>query len=229
MALTFPRDLPSLTTLASARFEIDRADTFGKDGAGKLGGVQLGWPLWRLDLAWGDGITEAESDEWAAWVLAQRGPQRTFWGFNPMRRQPAHYPTGVNGMARAGVGGTLDANGDASSWSINANRDVLTLNGMPNGFRLRYQDLVGFRWSAGAKRTASRVVEEGAATAGGVLVVTIEPPLHSSVPASGAGCVAHVALTKVLMRLDPTKTEVGEMNEHRVRPGRISALQEFVP
>lgn len=227
MALTFPRDLPALTTLESVGFEIERLDALAKEGSGKLGGLQLGWPLWRLVLSWGEGLTEAESSEWAQWVRTQRGAQRTFWGYDPLKRNPLHYPAGVAGMARVG-GGTLDANGDATSWSINAGRDVLTLNAMPNGFRLRPDDVIGFRWSAGTKRTAVSAAEDVSATAGGVLAITIEPPLHSSVPSSGAGCVAHVAMTKVLMRLDPAGTEVGQMNNLRVKPGRLSALQEFV-
>lgn len=228
MAITFPRDLPALSRWTGASMDLDRADAAAKESSGKLAGLQLGWPLWRLSLSWGQGLTEAEAELMAAWLDGQRGAQRTFWGYDPTQRNPLSYPNGVSGLARA-TSGTLDANGDASSWSVNTARDVVTLTGMPNGFRLRPGDIIGWRWSSGAKRTAARCLEDVSATSGGSLAMTIEPPLPSTVPAAGAGCTAHVAQTKVLMRLDPTQTQVDPKGSRRVRAGRLVALQEYQP
>lgn len=228
MALTYPRDLPSIRKVIAPRFELERLDLLTREGSGRAAGALIGWPLWEMSLAWGPGMTEAEAEAWVAFVTSLRGATRQLYAYNPRRRYPLSRPTGVTGLVRTTGGGTLTSTGDAASWSVNAGRDVVTLTNMPVGYRLRPGDLVGWRWSSDTRFTACKCLEDVTAAAGtGNIVMTVEPPLHASVPAVGAGCTAYTSEVKVLARLDPTRTQIGDMGPNRVTPGQLVAVQDL--
>lgn len=202
--------------VARQRFELQRVDFMSPEVSGRIGAVAAGWPLWTgsWDLT---AMTEAQSEEWRAWVRAQRGAARVFFGRDLRRRLPMNYPAGLPGGFA----------GQASSWSVDGTRSVLTMNGLPGGFVLRTGDQVGFAWTTGVapRRALVATVEAVQATGGGSVGVTVEPPVPTLVP---PGAVATLNAPDCLMRLLPG-TELMDMDVNRYIGARILAVQELLP
>lgn len=225
MAITFPRPMPSAMPL-SHLFEIERVDYLSPEASGRLGAISAGYPLWGA--RWGlPNHGQDETDEWRAWISAQRGPGRLFYGCDRRRPYPIAYrKTGFAGLVRAG-GGAFD--GTATSWSINGTRDVLTLQGLPAGFVFRYGDYAGFKWTTATqpRRALVRSVDVPlVANGAGQLVVTVEPPLPLLVP---VGAVVNLDHPDCLMKLVPGETEIGEATRTEKLSGRVTAVQQLLP
>lgn len=224
MALTFPAPLPEVCRFRSFGLDLRRQDFLAPEQSGRVGAVSGGWPLWTLE-AQPNPKTEAQSDTWVAYVRALRGPQRLMLAADLTRPYPGAYPKGFAGMTRAG-GGSFAA-GTATSWSVNAARDVLTLNGLPAGFTLKAEDLIGFVWATGGqqRRVLVGCAEPATASGAGVAVVTVEPAVHTVVP---GGAVAHLAKPTCLMRLTQD-TVIGPREGSRIRRVTLSAIQVILP
>jgi hypothetical protein len=225
MALTFPRTLPDTRT-GRFRFELDRVDYSTTERRGASLGVQVGFPLWKLSVNFGAGLTENQADAWVAWADSLQGGSRTFYGCEPTRARPKTYLSGFSLMTRAG-GGAFPDTGAATSWSVDTTREVLTLNGLPAGFILQVRDYVGFEWtSAGGdpRRALVRTLEAATANGSGVLTVTISPPLPTVVD---AGATARVSGGVCIMRLLPSETTIGDRDELRRVGGTITAIQDL--
>lgn len=223
MALTFPRAMPS-GGVDSQAFRIDRVDRTSPTVQGRSGGITLGLPRWRMSLTLAN-TTADETEEWIAFVDSLRGSQRTFLAHDLSRPYPKAFPSGFDGLSRAG-GGAFD--GSATSWSINTAGDVLTLSGLPANLPLNLRDSVGFRWTTGggARRALVRVV--GPATASGAGTITglsVEPPLPGLVP---GGAVAFLDRPDCVMRLVPEETSLGEIDTLHSGGGTIVAVQELL-
>src|SRR5690554_4386798 len=102
MALTFPLSMPA-GGVASQAWTIDRADFRNADNAGRIGGVQAGFPRWMTTITLGDGDAD-EIEEWIAFLDALRGGMFTFYGRDLTRPFPKRYPGGFVGLTRAGGG-----------------------------------------------------------------------------------------------------------------------------
>jgi hypothetical protein len=205
MALSFPRQMLNYG-IGAQRFELQRVDYVSPRVDGRIAAVTSGWSLWTATWSF-TGMSEERSQAWRAWVASLRGPQRLFYGADLLRREPLH-----------GLGGF---DGDADAWSVGTDRDVLTLTGLPSGFRLSPGDYVGFRWGD-TKRAMVRVLET---STGSTAVVTVEPAVPNVVPADA---VAYLANPVCLMRLLPD-TELGEIGLERSLTGRVVAVQELLP
>lgn len=223
MALTFPRAFPS-AGVTQETFEISRVDFLSPEAVGRLGSISAGFPLWSAEWTLPSHGRE-RADEWRAWISAQRGSGRLFYGAEQGRRLPRAYEaTGLAGMTRAG-GGAFD--GKATSWSVNGTRDVLTLQGLPAGFILTWTDYVGFEWTTSdqPRRALVRSVESAVASGAGVLSMAIEPPLPTLT--SGAA-LAVLQDPTCLMKLIPTETQLGGATRQTAISGRIKALQQLL-
>lgn len=223
MAITFPRAMP-LTGPARQRFEIQRVDFLSPEASGRLGAITAGFPLWSATWSLGT-FGSARSDEWRAWVSAQRGPQRLFLGRDYARTFPLAYPGGFGGMVRAGT--STPFTGAATSWSQTidgSGTPVLTLNGLPAAFAGGYGDYVDFRWGT-FKRALVRALEPAVASGSGAISFSIEPAIPSLVPVDA---VAHLDGPACLMRLT-SDTDVGEIDRRlSVTGGKIVALQDLI-
>ena len=222
MALTFPRAMP-LGGADSQAFEIARVDYMTPRASGRINSISAGFPLWSMTITLNNGDVE-ETDEWRAWVPAQRGSSRLFFGTDLTRPFPKAYRQGFTGMTRAG-GGAFS--GAATSWSVNAERDVITLSGLPANFILGLNDYIGFKWTTGAsaRRSLVRAVEAVTGSAAGVLAVTVEPALPNLTPGSA---VAYLDRPDCLMRLVPGQTSIAEIDTLHSAGGQISAIQDLL-
>lgn len=227
MALTFPLS-PPLLGPASEYFEIERVDHQSAQTGGRVSGVTAGFPLWRGRWSLSRSLSRLTSEEWRAFVSSLRGGQRAFFGYDYGRPYPLSAPNGFAGLTRAG-GGSFD--GTATSWSVNADRDVVTLNGLPANFKLNVGDYGMWRWTGDAipgagtaRRSLGRAVETLTANGSGVVAITMEPPLPTLVP---GGAVFDLARPCCVMRLDTSQTQLGEKARVLRIDGTIAGVQDL--
>ena len=215
MALTFPRPMP-LIGPSSQYFEIERVDAMSPTADGRIEGVTLGAPRWHGRWTLSDRLMRAQSDEWGAFFGSLRGQQRAFLAQDYDHLYPLSAPQGFGGLVRAG-GGAFD--GSATSWSVNADRDVPTLSGLPAGFVLSLMDLVMWRWATGGvqRRSLHRIIEGGVTNGSGVVAVTVEPPLPTLIP---GGAVADMNRPNCVMKMDASQSKRGE----RTRANRVGGV-----
>jgi len=217
MTLTFPRALPTRAA-ARQKFEIQRVDFVSPTLGGDVGAITAGFPIWAA--SWTASVNRSAADEWRAFITSLRGSQRLFYGRDYGRPYPLAY---VNGAGVAWPGGF---SGDASSWSVNTDRDVLTL-GVPSGFIITANDYIGFEWTteSAPRRALVRAVESAVAGGGGA-VFAIEPPLPSLVD---AGATATLDKPDCLMRQVSEQSEIGELDRRLAVSARLAAVQVLLP
>lgn len=229
--ITFPRAMPSVGALGQS-FEPERVDYLSPEAGGRVGGVTAGQPLWRMTVSL-QNMRSEEADVWRAWVPAQRGGQRLFYGRDLDRPYPKAYRAGFTGMTRAGGGAFAGA---ATAWSeaLDAeNNSAITLQGLPANLALGLGDYIGFRWDQAGlaagnmkRRAIVRVVDPAIADGAGTIAVICEPAVPLVVP---AGAVAHLDNPVCLMRLVTGETQLGEvgLSEITAAGGRIAAIQDL--
>lgn len=219
MSLTFPRALPNLRILKSD-LELDESGyTVIPETSGKLISVERAQPLWQARYAT-QAPNEALYGEWQAWLASLKGAGRMFYGQDVFRRYPLAHKAGFAGMTRAG-GGSFS--GAATSWSLNGDRDVLTLNGLPAAFMVTVGDYVMFRWDDW-KRSLHRFLETGAANGSGAGAWTIEPGAPAWLDAEA---VADLATPTCLMKVKPGTRSV--TRDFKSRSVAFEALQYIEP
>ncbi len=230
MILTQPE---TRSGIARVRFDIERVDFGAPEASGRQGGVQAGWPLWsaRFEIERSD---PDSADLWQAFFDRLRGRIRRFYAIDPTRRLPRLYRFGFTGLVRAGTATAFT--GPATSWSQSIDADgnaLLTLGGLPAGFQISTGDGVGFRWDAAGvtagnmmRRTMARAVLPATANSGGVAVVTIEPPLNTSLVPAGA--IAHFDSPAIVMQLIPEDSDLGPIGAGGILSGAtIMAIQDL--
>lgn len=225
MALTFPRAMPT-TRVGPFELELDRIDLASPEVGGGGGGVSIGTPRWYLVAELGPGLTEAQSAEWQAFRNSLNGQANQLYGRHLTREYPLNYSRGWAGLVRAGTAEPFPDDGDATAWAVDGARRALTLQGMPDAFKLRPGDLVGFKAGV-TKRTFVQVLEVAVASGAGNLVTDINPALPAYVTAAG-GWTAYLRKATCIMRQDVEQTKFGKMDQTRVVPGTFVARQEHV-
>lgn len=228
MALTFPRDMP-VRPPEQVYFELDRADFLSRERSGRLYSVQMGFPLWRLDMDL-TGSTAEVFDEVRAWVSSLEGAARTFYGRDPSRPYPKAHPDGFARMRRPD---TTAFDGSASSWSVDATRTLLNLAGLPKNLRLSVGDYVGFAWTTESeeRRALVRCLEARIADSSGEIEAM---PVTPAVPGGDftivpAEATAYLNEPCCIMRLDPRQTTIGKMDALMRGDVRVVALQDLRP
>lgn len=219
--IAYPRNMP-VGGVVSQAFEPQRIDFGSPSVSGRFTSVTAGPPLWSMTITLRDG-DEDEVAEWRAFMASLRGAQRTFLAGDLTRPYPKAYIDGFDGLVRA-TGGVF--NGAATSWSINADRDVPTFSGMPAGFEVSTGDYVMWRWATGGvqRRSLGRAIERSTASGGGVVSVAIEPPLPALTP---GGAVADFAKPECVMRMLTDKSQMGELDVLHSAAGTLAALQDL--
>lgn len=230
---TFPREMPRAGVMGQT-FEIDRVDYLSPEASGQLLSVQAGWPTWSMTLDLNN-MRAREADEWRAFVRSLRGSQRSFIAWDMWREFPRAHADGFRRMTRID-GPAFD--GSAAGWSqtIADNGDaMLTIEGVPSGLRLGHSDLIGLKWDAAGsapgafdRRTAVSVVDRAAvASADGVIVVSVEPPVNTMVIPAGA--TVHFDRPGCIMRQSSKDTKLGRrgLTIDTEAGGKLVAMQDL--
>lgn len=221
MTISYPLTLPS-GGVASQSFEISRVDYASPEVGGRIGSVQAGFPRWRMSLQL-DVMSRDERDAWRAFLDLLDGSARTFYASDYLRPYPADYLAGFAGMTRATGGAAFPSDGACSSWGVNADRDLLTLGGLPANMTFKAGDLVGFRWST-SKRTVVRAMAAAQASTNGIVDLPIRPALPSLVP---NGAVAYLERPQFLMRISTSETSLGAEDSVSGAGGTIVAAEDL--
>lgn len=219
-----PVEMPDMY-IREQSFELLRVDYGAPEAAGRVGGVQAGFPLWEAVWALSR-MPLVNSDEWRSWLRSLRGATRRFIGRDIPRQLPRAYLS-------TGLPGGFD--GEAASWSetINADDDAeLTLTGLPVGFVLSQNDYIDFRYTATEDAIAGlpwralvAVSEGGTADGSGNLTVIIDPPVPTAVPSDAA---AHVSETGCIMAIDLERTQLETVDVLKaILGGTITAVQDI--
>jgi len=213
-------EMPS-SGVGQQRFEVDRVDFQSPTTGGRTGNVTAGFPRWVAEYTLGRN-SETMSDQWRAFVKRLRGGQRTFFGRDVNRPYPRAYLNGFSGLTRAG-GGSFD--GSATSWSLDGTRTMLTLNGLPAGFVVGFNDYGDFRWSVGfEKRALIAFVTAGAANGSGVLTLEVDPPVPTLV---AGGVTFSFDRPACLMKMTP-EAHLGAIDRRKSVEGSLIARSELV-
>ena len=224
MALSFPLTMPA-GGVDSQGFQILRNDLLSPELSGKVGGVTMGFPRWRMTVSLANADSD-ELDEWQAFVDALRGAQRTFLARDLSRPFGKAYPQGYGGMTRAPgslVTGPFD--GTAGGWSVLGDRSRVNLNSLPPSLGFARRDYLGFQWTVGGepRRSLHRFCEAGTANGSGdILNRSVEPPVPTFVPSNA---IATLAGADCVMRLIPGETNIGETDALHTAGGSVSAIQ----
>ncbi len=221
--MTAPLTLPA--GVAGESFEIERVDYQTPTGNGRVTSVTAGFPLWRATWSLSSGQRLAGAEAWRAFLRRLRGAQGRFYAGDHMRRWPLSAPTGFDGLIRAG-GGAFD--GTATSWSVSADRDQITLNGQPGAFEYAVGDYLMFRWTTTGdeRRSLHGLVEAATANGSGVVTARVEPPVPSLVP---GGAIADLAEPVCIMTLVTGETRLEPRTRAQRIGGTIAAVQDLRP
>lgn len=215
MTLVFPRLMPRVGA-NSQSFEPQEIGFLSPEQGGRLGSIRAGTPIWTMmvDL---NNMREHDADTWRAWVAAQRGPGRWFYGFEIGREVPRFHRGGTPFTATPS-GWSQAIAGDGTAY--------LTLHGLLPGMHLTTGDYAGFKWD-GWKRSLVRALEPAQADAGGNATFAIEPPVH---PVTPPGASANLNRPDCLMRLDIANTKLGRQTLGYTAAGSsLSAAQDLIP
>lgn len=222
MAITYPRALPAYR-FGSFRFSLRRGnDLSSPDGSLKTDAIQFGFPYWEME-AEAVAMNDKEQALWEAWLDSLAGSANQFIGRDIRMPCPASIKPSTVGaadpfttLARHGGAAGSFATGDASTWSLDGTRTVLTMTGLPSTFVITAGDPVGFRWTSSTKFHLVRALETITAAAG-VAAVTVNPAVWATVPAHATG-VATLKQPGCLMKMtsrDPAPSDTDEQWRER--------------
>lgn len=217
--MTFPMELPTVAT-GGLSFELQRSDFLSPEGSGRVGAVAAGFPLWTMALSL-EAMTRRDADQWRAFVALQRGPQRLFLGRDLDRPFPALHRGGRPFAAVAtDWTQTIDSEGLAQ----------LELEGLLPGSQLVPVDYIGFRWpsaglAGGVGYALVRVVVGGVIAGDGTVIVAVEPPVPTIVPADAE---AYFHKPSCLMRFVPDQVRLADrLPGYTPSGGQIVAIQDL--
>lgn len=215
------------------QFEIEEVDALSPETSGRLGGVTLGFPLWRARWELSRNLTRDMSDEWRAFFSRLRKSKRPFLAYDRDRLFPRAYPQGFATMTKVG-GAAFDGTGDSWAQTIDADGNaLLDVEGLPSGLHLQQGDYVGFKWdSSGAtagtydRRAMVRVVDPAYVAADGGVTVMVEMPVPTAVVPAGA--IAHLDRPACVMRMVSDESSLGSLDRRqKIAGGTLSALQDL--
>lgn len=178
MAISFPRDFPSLCSPVSGSTPLKRFQTSAFDGDGGLGSADIA-PAIRMGTYSFTARGRAEVAEWQAWAASLRGGMRTFKGI-PIRdgrklyRWPLAHPRGFAELTYSGS----PWGGSGNLSAIGEQRDIVTINQLPNGMILSVGDFISL--PVGSVNHLHQILE-GGTVSGNAITVTVEPTVRPDV------------------------------------------------
>lgn len=221
--------------IATQAFEPEEVDAVAPERSGYLGGVTLGFPVWRARWELSRNLTRTASDEWRAFFARLRKSKRPFVAHDRDRLFPKAYPDGFRRMTT--VAGT-PFTGAAASWSQAIDSDgeaLVTLTDLPSGFAMTLGDYIGFRWDAAGsasgsndRRTMARLVAASTADASGTLIALVEPAVPTGVVPANA--TAHLDRPGCIMKMQPGDSGPAPLDRRqKIAGGTLTAVQDLRP
>lgn len=171
MALTFPRALP-YEQIATADFDLQRAVNINTRRGGAVQVSERAEPRWIAEIEFGP-MERADYQKVRAWWRSLQGGLNDFYLHDPAHPRPINYRTGFGGVTRHG-GGSFDGMANVDALSPTS----ITISNLPSTFALEAGDYVGL--VQGDARGLHTIVE-AATAASGVVTVTVEPKVKTTV------------------------------------------------
>lgn len=194
MAITYPLPFPTGAGFLEGEFTLGEVQAVNTLRSGAVQAMELGDSLWSGRFV--TSLCDArQRGRWQAWKAALNGSIGTFVAYDPEKQYPLAYGESVLALLRAG-GGAFDGTGTLAAWTAT----TLQISGLPAAYQAADGDMVSFPWNGG--RALHMVVGDTAASAGGVLNVTVMPPVRTAPAPAGSASVALVRAS-CLMRLKP--------------------------
>jgi len=201
MAITYPRAFPLDGCFTEeCSFGLAYQQTRAITGGGSVNVADVGPPMWRGDYVT-EALTRQQFGEWEAWLASLRGGLRMFRGRPPLWRWPMAHPRGFTGILYSGS--QWDTTGNLAT--ISTERDVITVNEMPNGVTLGLGDYLMV--PAGSRRSLHRVIE-GATSASSAITLTVEPGIRPGV-ATGVQVFFHEPWCEMVLFGEPRTSRKG--------------------
>jgi len=216
-------DLPAYP-VGNIRFWLRRVDLSAPESSGRVGGVQMGFPIWMAEY---ETISHSDYDAqlWSAWFQRQRGAINQFRATDPRRWYPWAYRPKSQGGGHAGAGGFPGGwNGDASTYTLSGDRSTVTLT-IPSGIIVTPGDLIGFRWASNAKLGLVMAITGG--TSSGTVAIDVDPAVPVAVPTAATG-TAYLFKPAFLARMTPDSEDPGSSPDG-MASGKIACQQDIVP
>lgn len=166
--------LPTGLVLVQPTFRLVRSvQTSALRGGGGLS-VDYAPARWTTKIETPTALEREDVDPIRAFIdRLKGGVERVYMG-DWLRRLPIAYRAGFTGLTRAG-GGSFDGTADVTALTAS----TLSLATLPAGFAFGAGDMVGL--VDGAYRSLHRVVTAATANGSGVVTVTVEPAIATTV------------------------------------------------
>ncbi|MGL5166631.1 MAG: hypothetical protein ACRC9K_12160 [Afipia sp.] len=143
MAIVYPYALPVLAdrlAIASVVWDIQRNDEMSGIGDGRVWQAELAPPLWTADVVLSDDLHN-EVKQVAALIRKLHGSQESFMLYDPLSMYPQADPKGL----------ILGAH-FVQLKTIGANRQSVSLKGLPGGYTLTLADKMQVLYASGGSR-----------------------------------------------------------------------------
>lgn len=216
MAITYPRSLPAGRWFETADFKLGEMASTNTLRSGAIQTMELGEALWS-GVFRTFAIEAKDRQMWQAWAMSLR-LGKTFLAFDPEKEFPAAYGEDVLDLLRAG-GGAFDGTATLSAYTATS----VTLVGLPASYQAKAGDMLSFPWST--VRALHQAIEDGAASAAGVVTLSVEPPVRTS-PAPGVSATVDLVRPACVMQMKPgTFTAPGGFER---QPVSFEAVQKIV-
>lgn len=174
MALVFPRDLPGCGARTVLLELADNVAMSASAGGRVINRSQVNDPVWRCSVETYT-LRAPGRAEWGAWKNSLLGGLRSFLVVDSRRRWPLAYPD-----ARAPAQISAGWAGTASVTALGAG-GMLTLAGLPAGYKLTAGDRIGLEQGTPLRRGYYEVMESVTASGAGVVAVPVAPFLHATI------------------------------------------------
>lgn len=174
MAITYPRDLPTIleTKCEGWTFDFEPLGELSRAIAGDVSFQErVGGNLWQLSLQTKP-LNETDYSALHAWFLSLRGGSKSFKAYDVRRCYPLAYPK-VNGVSTLPAtrhgGGAFDGTATLTA----AGGTTISLSGLPTSYVVSPGDYVSFDWLGG--RALVRAVEAKTAALGVIAGLEVAP------------------------------------------------------
>lgn len=210
--------LPTPPKIVSSTFRLERVQAFNPLRGGHHQAVDLGEPVWSVDLTTTP-LSREQGGAWKALLNRLRGVLNTLLIHDASRPRPLAYhdAADLTGWDWSSTADKFDATtatatataaaldgyawGDPRITAYDRTASTIQIEGLISGATLTAGDYVA--WDDGAARRFVQIVEDVTASASGVATVTVEPaPPSSEVNLPAAALLEKPAAEMVVVKHD---------------------------